>query len=34
VPGGGQTGEQQAGNREASPEPVSVEQQKPERGLT
>jgi len=31
---GGQTGEQQASNREASPERAEVEQQKPERGLT
>ena len=31
---GGQTGEQQASNREASPERVEVERQKPERGLT
>ena len=34
VPGGGQTGERQASNREASPEHAEVEQQKPERGLT
>jgi len=34
VLGGGQTGEQQASNRAASPEPEEVEQQKPERGLT
>ena len=31
---GGQTGEQQAGNRVAPPEPEGVEQQKPKRGLT
>jgi len=35
VPGdGGQTGEQQASNRAAPPEPEGMEQQKPERGLT
>ena len=34
VPGGGQTGEQQASNRVAPPERVEVERQKPERGLT
>jgi len=32
--GGGQTGEQQTSNREASPEHAEEEQQKPERGLT
>jgi len=32
--GGGHTGEQQASNREASPEREEVERQKPERGLT
>jgi len=31
---GGQTGEQQASNRVASPEPEEVERQKPERDLT
>ncbi|MBT9161055.1 MAG: hypothetical protein DDT26_02354 [Dehalococcoidia bacterium] len=31
---GGQTGEQQASNRAASPESEEVEQQKPNRGLT
>ena len=31
---GGQTGEQQASNRAAPPEPEGVGQQKPERGLT
>ena len=34
APGGGQTGEQQARNRAASPESEEVEPQKPERGLT
>jgi len=34
VLGGGQTKEQQAGNRAASPECEGVERQKPERGLT
>ena len=34
VPGGGQTGEQQASNRVAPPERVEVEWQKQERGLT
>ncbi|MBT9161101.1 MAG: hypothetical protein DDT26_02400 [Dehalococcoidia bacterium] len=34
VLGGGQTEEQQASNRAASPEREKVEQQKPERGLT
>ncbi|MBT9162916.1 MAG: hypothetical protein DDT27_01481 [Dehalococcoidia bacterium] len=34
VHGGGQTGEQQASNREALPEPEEVKQQEPERGLT
>ncbi len=32
--GSGQTEEQQASNRAASPEPEGVEPQKPERGLT
>ena len=31
---GGQTGEQQASNREAPPEREEVEQQEPNRGLT
>jgi len=31
---GGQTGEQQASNRAASPEHAEEEQQKPKRGLT
>jgi len=34
VPGGGQTGEQQASNRTAPPERGEVEWRKPERGLT
>ena len=34
VLGSGQTGEQQARNREVSPEHAEEEQQKPERGLT
>ena len=34
VPGGEQTGEQQASNQAAPPEPEEVERQKPERGLT
>ena len=34
VPGGAQTGEQQASNPEAQPEREGVERQKPNRGLT